>query len=401
MQRHNIYKTTFFGGIFLKIKNFALVFATFLLMFAMPVSANTFSDVGESDWFHDSVMAGVEHGYINGFDDGSFKPTDNVTYGEFYKMLAEAFKIETEEIEKPYHWSQKYSRALFQNGDKNIQTNPIWFDADISRKEVIRNVVYVAGDITNVVSAKYYNEKTFNDMPLPTIYNYDGYIMIAKKAGVVMGDDNGNVNPDQKITRAEAVAIIERALAVENWEVEEPDVLNGLNIRYSGKYTDSFKESLCAGISKYPKEIIDGFIKNGGKILVTDENPDNYYITDSEISGLYMPNENKIVLFTNGQSASFFFDLTGTLIHELGHYVYHEVVSAADKREINRIFKEGIEPKNLSEMTFDNYGEKNVDEFFAELVCYQLSSKLTYKEGDISQSLAIVGKYIPEYIYTK
>lgn len=147
-------------------------------MFAIPVSANTFSDVGESDWFHDSVMAGVEHGYINGFDDGSFKPTDNVTYGEFYKMLAEAFKIETEEIEKPYHWSQKYSRALFQNGDKNIQTNPIWFDADISRKEVIRNVVYVAGDITNVVSAKYYDEKTFNDMPLPTIYNYDGYLSL-------------------------------------------------------------------------------------------------------------------------------------------------------------------------------------------------------------------------------
>lgn len=395
---------TFLGGIFIKIKNLVLASAIIFATCAMPVhaeSTNVFSDVRESDWFYNSVVAGVDNGYIDGFPDGSFKPQELVTYGELYKMIAEAFNVEVEEMENPLHWVLPYARALFANGDKSVETNPIWYDAKITRKEAIRNVVYVAGNVRSVISADYYNEQVFNDMPNPTIFNYDGYIMVAKNAGVVVGDEKGNVNPDEKITRAEAVAIIERALQAENWDVGEPDVLKGLDIKYSGKYAETFKESLCAAIVKYPKELIDGFIKNGGKIVVTDENPDNYYVTDSEISGLYMPNGNKIVLFTNGQSASAFFDLTGTLVHELGHYIYHEVVSAADKREINRIFKEGIEPKNLSEMTFDNYGEKNVDEFFAELVCYQLSSKLTYKEGDISQSLAIVGKYVPEYIYTK
>ena len=381
-----------------------MIIATFILMFAIPVSAETFSDVNESDWFYDEVLAGVEHGYINGYEDGSFKPNNLVSKGEFYKMIAIAFNLEIPDPEEvnSTHWAVPYSKALFRDGNKHIDTYPGKLGYEIKRKEAIRDLVFVAGDVRSAINDDYFEIETFVDMPNPTIWSYDGYILVAKVNGVVNGDGNGFVHPEETITRAEAVALIERALTVNEWIVPESDTLKGLNIEYVGEYAETFKEDLCHAIEKYPRELIDAFINNNGKILVTDEDSSKYYTNStSEVSGIYLPSENKIVLFTNGQSSSLFFGLTGTLVHEFAHYIYDEVVTNSDKQALTKIFNEGIEPETLTKITYDSYGETNIQEYWAELVCYQLSSRLGYADGEIPQSIAIVEKYVPQYIYTK
>jgi len=384
----------------LKIRNLLFVFAIFIVILTVPVSAATFSDVNEEAWYYDVVEAGVAHGYINGYEDGTFKPNGTVTKAEFYKMIAMAFGIEIPEMGKT-HWAVPYARALYRDGNRNIAIYPGSFVQEIKRKDAIRDLIFAAGDIKSAIGSKCFNVETFEDMPLSTIWHYDGYILIAKLKGVVMGDDNGLVNPEQTLTRAESVALIERALAVDDWEVPEPDTLNGLNIEYIGEYSESFKESLCTALSKYPQELISSFIENNGKIIVTDEDSDKYYHFDTSISGMYFANNNEIVLFTEGRAASLFFDLTGTLVHEFAHYIYDEIVTIEDKKELKQIFNDGVEPKILSGITYDSYGETNLEEYWAELVCYQLSSKLGYKDGEVPNSINIVEKYVPQYVYSK
>ena len=385
----------------MKIHKLILVFAIFIIAFALPVSAQTFSDVNEGAWYYDVVEAGVNHGYVGGYNDGTFKPNSTVTNAEFYKMIAVAFGIEVPEMEAT-HWAAPYARALYMDGNKNIETYPGYFNMEINRKDAIRNLVFAAGDIHSAIPSKYFDIETFKDMPISTIWDYDGYILIAQINGVINGDENGFVNPDKTLTRAEAVTLIERALAVDEWEIREPDVLKGLEVQYIGKYSNTFKESLCSALDKFSRELVEKFIADGGKIIVTDEDYEKYYgqrIT-TDISGLYQSHNKTIVLFTNGRAASLFFDVTGTLVHEFGHYLYYEILNTVDKNNINRIFKEGIEPAKLAEATNDNYCLKDVDEYWAELVSYQVSSKM-WGRADIPESLAILEKYVNEYDYSK
>ena len=65
----------------------------------------------------------------------------------------------------------------------------------------------------------------------------------------------------------------------------------------------------------------------------------------------------------------------------------------ADKNEIKKIFREGIEPKELTKILYSDYCETNVDEFWAELICYTVSNRMFSGSGEISKSLAIAEKY--------
>ena len=45
------------------------------------------SDTIEKDWFNQYIFTGIDKGIINGFPDGSFKPHQNVNHAEFAKIL--------------------------------------------------------------------------------------------------------------------------------------------------------------------------------------------------------------------------------------------------------------------------------------------------------------------------
>lgn len=64
------------------------------LMAIAPVMAqsHTFSDVDSSDWFHDYVYDALEDGLIDA--QAEFRPGDNVTRAEFFKMLALKLELE-------------------------------------------------------------------------------------------------------------------------------------------------------------------------------------------------------------------------------------------------------------------------------------------------------------------
>lgn len=114
---------------------------------------NVFSDLDDKHWAYDSIIALKKIGVVSGNPDGTFSPDKAVTRAEFVKILLSLPEFDMEED----------------------------------------------------------NEKVyFNDISSDAWYYT--YFVKAKKYGIISGDNNGNVNPNQNITREEMAVIIYRAL---------------------------------------------------------------------------------------------------------------------------------------------------------------------------------------------
>ncbi|RUS48579.1 cadherin-like beta sandwich domain-containing protein [Cohnella sp. AR92] len=71
---------------------FVSILARGLGLTATP-SVQSFTDVESTDWYSKSVQAAVEQGIVDGYEDGRFGPTDEVTREEAFTMLARALRL--------------------------------------------------------------------------------------------------------------------------------------------------------------------------------------------------------------------------------------------------------------------------------------------------------------------
>ena len=111
-----------------------------------------FKDFDENHWAYNAVYYLKKNGVTNGYDDGTFRPDNSITRAEFLKLSMKAM-------------------SFYENTDKA-------YFSDIS----------------------------------PDDYFY-GAANAAAKYGIVLGDENGRFNPNEKITREDAAMILYRAAA--------------------------------------------------------------------------------------------------------------------------------------------------------------------------------------------
>jgi hypothetical protein len=69
----------------------AIIISTILPITAFA-EARVFPDVPNTHWAYENVEWGVENGAISGYDDGTFKPDNQVTEAEFLKMLVSSYE---------------------------------------------------------------------------------------------------------------------------------------------------------------------------------------------------------------------------------------------------------------------------------------------------------------------
>ena len=87
-----------------KLTSVALAFALVLsLGTAALADAATLSDVSEGQWFYEPVSEMIAAGYIDGYEDGTFKPERDVSVAEFVTMTAKCLGLETGE--EYGHWA--------------------------------------------------------------------------------------------------------------------------------------------------------------------------------------------------------------------------------------------------------------------------------------------------------
>jgi S-layer homology domain len=165
---------------------------------AEDLKRKAFSDVKDSHWAKKDIYGAVGKGYVDGYPDDTFNPEGTITKAEFIKMVVAA---------------QKY--ALASNGDSSAWYSSYW-DTAKEQKLIVNNDLSeqeVNKPITRYemarVAARAIGESTDEDKK---------WMYLATKSGLIHGLPGGELAQDETSTRAQAVAVIERILAVKAGE---------------------------------------------------------------------------------------------------------------------------------------------------------------------------------------
>ncbi|MDR2133215.1 MAG: S-layer homology domain-containing protein [Clostridiales Family XIII bacterium] len=189
-------------------------------VFAAGVPAAAYSDVKEGGWAHEAISAMSEAGVIEGFPDGSFKPSERVTHGEFIKMAylaagggkaEEGGNGETggggSRGDAGGHWALPYYEAAADAGLFARHEIPkTRLSAPIPRAYMALILSKAMGD-ASVVDYDAVREK-IKDVEWDTPHEYD--IVKATAQGLITGYPDGTFRPEGTLTRAEAATVMYR-----------------------------------------------------------------------------------------------------------------------------------------------------------------------------------------------
>ena len=226
-------------------------------------SASFFPDVAEDYWGYNDIKELYDRGVINGYEDGTFRPNDNVTRAEVAKMVTVLFNIEEPENARyggkfadvlAGEYSQWYydyvacmkNYMLGADSPRNDFSPP----RAASRNDVavtLANVLFNNGEIpprfgnsngedrdfeytlvcdANSAQIRQGLKDNFTDVGFGNWYDRedyigrdtDLYIYLMAKNGVITGYPDKTFQKTNTITRAEMCAMLNRAFKVKNGE---------------------------------------------------------------------------------------------------------------------------------------------------------------------------------------
>ncbi|MBR3718279.1 MAG: S-layer homology domain-containing protein [Firmicutes bacterium] len=192
------------------MKKFLSIALALALLLAAPIhAAGSFSDVREADWFASYVETARSKGIVSGYPDGSFKPSRQVSYGEFLAMAMRGKGTDPEQVEgnaaNSVHWARKfYDAAAGAEIFSETQIGSRKLDEPIPRRDM---ALIMAGLLANAgcggVNVKT-ADKVFSDVAATDEREYP--IALCNYYGVLSGYPDGSFRPLGFLTRAEASA---------------------------------------------------------------------------------------------------------------------------------------------------------------------------------------------------
>ena len=263
----------------MKKKLTALILALALsLGLCAPALAAEFTDVPADHYAHDAIQSAAAKGIASGYADGTFKPNNPVTKGQFAVMVARAFfSDELAEYEaqgkaegKPWHWGAikllNHNGIIMNNGDYWNLTA----DASFSRggvASVIQEVLEYHGLKPTPEETTAAGEKTSDVMP------YHGSAYASKVVcafGIMSPYSDGTFRAGETTNRAQVCAVIERTIAFIDShfvKIQFPEVVTdpaATSVAIGSTYLDQIGWKIVN--NEYP----NGTLNNGKPI--TEEN---------------------------------------------------------------------------------------------------------------------------------
>lgn len=256
------------------------IFTVTPLMAAMP-----FNDVKTSDWFYNDVSYAYTNGLFTGTSSTTFSPGSTMTRGmfvtvlgrmagvdkDFYLSDADFNDVEYSAYYRPYVMWAKAKGIIDGTGNNNFSP-----DSNITREQM-------AVIITNFLGRLCYNTPTASNAKA---YFNDGYkaaswatsgVDYMRRTGLVMGDNEGNFNPQNTATRAEAAAIftrVDKTVFANTYnsgtyrvgtDIPAGEYLTIENDEYSDAYWETAKDAS----GSFDSLIANGFVCNRAYITVS------------------------------------------------------------------------------------------------------------------------------------
>ena len=197
----------------------AIIVVGILLIGTITAYADSpFTDLKSSNWAYESVNAMKAKGIIEGFPDGSFKPSKAVTYGEFIKMLVSSMGytnlpapvVTPDTPPTQRHWSYNYYKKavelkLFMESE--LDSNKYQLDREIPREMMAYMIANALSDID--IESKYATYKAkITDVPEGNEFMYP--IVKVYSTGILNGYPDGTFHPKESLTRAETAVSLGR-----------------------------------------------------------------------------------------------------------------------------------------------------------------------------------------------
>ena len=175
------------------------------------------SDVKENDWYYSYVKTAYEKGLMKGISDTEFAPNEKLTRAMFVTILyrmdgePEARTSAFTDVEKGAWYEKAVAWANAKGIVQGVSETVFAPNENITREQmatiIFRYAKYKGVDTEAVT--KDTNTLSHNDIFEVSDWAQEGmHYCIA--AGIINGDENGDLLPKNNATRAETVAVITR-----------------------------------------------------------------------------------------------------------------------------------------------------------------------------------------------
>ena len=160
-------------------------------------SSGIFKDTPSNAWYASAVSSLVQAGVIAGYDDGTFRPNNAVTYGEALKMIMRAAGYPAQQEGTGANWAINYKNTAVADGlvdESIVLSNPI-------NRSAVAAIAAKALHLSPVSGTSPFDDTS------------DGYVLALYQAGIVQGDSSSGTayyNGSDTLNRAQISAIIYR-----------------------------------------------------------------------------------------------------------------------------------------------------------------------------------------------
>ncbi len=211
------------------------------LLFVTTVNAILFTDVDNNHPYLPAIRYLKQNGVINGYPDGSFRPSQEVNRAEALKLLTLSKKIlgekiASEDAERIFSeeaaatedidfdltdvpesaWFNKYVRQAFKNGIINGYSDRTFRGGNtVNLAEAVKMLLETNN--VELPDPESITKNPFKDADMNAWYA--PYLQYAKKNYILIADMDLRVRPDKDITRQEMANLIYRFYNLEETQV--------------------------------------------------------------------------------------------------------------------------------------------------------------------------------------
>ena len=261
------------------------ILATFLsavtLISCSSALAADYSDVNQSAWYASYVNKISELGAFSGYEDGTFRPDNQITQEECIKTVVCLICGELNESNAPTvknTWNSKWSSWAVPYLDKAFELGLITEQDTMFKlvgipcnrgemaKVITRAVEYLKEDSVADTSTYITKLKDYSRMK----EEYKPYVLQAYAKGILSGYDDGTFRDDGLLTRAEASSVLVR-LIDKNERINSDETLYdyfGRKVTWTEPLRTDVPEQYQVSMSdiSISQAIYDEAVVNGGNI---------------------------------------------------------------------------------------------------------------------------------------
>lgn len=226
------------------MKNLLITWVTSALTLCLFVGQSfAFSDVNDTDWHYNYINSVLEQGLLYGYDDGTFRPNEEVTLAEFCVMISNAYYgtslamiADAESLTKwwePYvystHLRDGLENTVVGNRVEDYKNDGYRFNLWDSYVSVPLTRYDAAAILTNVLLDRYYPEYSASETSavvakisdVDSSNPYATSVAMAYDNSLIYGYENGEFNGDKSLNRAEAAVLLHALWKLEDLKEEK------------------------------------------------------------------------------------------------------------------------------------------------------------------------------------